>query len=1443
MSLMTVFCGQATFNTRIVGGQEASPGSWPWQVSLQRPGYHFCGGSLINDQWVLTAAHCFDSSISSNSTADLRVYLGRQSHTRPNPNEVSLTVTQIISHPKYNSVTFENDICLLQLSSPVTFTSYIQPVCLAASGSTFFNGTDAWVTGWGNIATNVSLPPPKNLQEVQVPVVGNRQCNCDYGVGSITDNMMCAGLSAGGKDACQGDSGGPLVSKQSGRWIQSGVVSYGDGCALPNFPGIYTRVSQYQSWINSQISSNQPGFITFTSTGTDAVVCGQASINTRIAGGNSVTAGTWPWIASVQVNGSHMCGGTLVAVDSVLSDANCFFSLPVPSQLTVVLGRLNQNSSNPNEVRLNVKSITLSNLTGPNVAVLHLASQPPLNNYIQPICLDNGQTFAVGSTCWAAGWSSGRGGVEQVLQEFQTTVVDCGSTSTSNSICTGFISLDQGDSGGAMMCKLGSSWFQAAVLTVNSTNSARQRRSSPMLSFTKLSYFNKFLSLTLGEFLLPASNTTTTTSTAPLNTRIVGGQEASPGSWPWQVSLHKSGTQFCGGSLISDQWVLTAAHCFTSTSSTADLRVYLGRQSQAGPNPNEVSLTVTQIIRHPKYDSLTTDNDICLLKLSSPVTFTNYIQPVCLAASGSTFFNGTDSWVTGWGNVGTGVSLPSPQTLMEVEVPVVGNRQCNCDYGVGSITDNMMCAGLSAGGKDSCQGDSGGPMVSKQSGRWIQSGVVSFGNGCAKPNFPGVYTRVSQYQSWINSVITSNQPGFITFTSTGTDGDLSVTCPGLPPPPTASTSTTRSPSTTLSSVSSPSTTSTSTTFQTITTPLTNSTTTRSTLANTLCGQAPLNTRIVGGQEASPGSWPWQVSLHKSGTHFCGGSLISDQWVLSAAHCFESYDTSDLVVYLGRQSQEESNPNEVSRTVIQITNNTDYDSSTSENDICLLKLSSPVTFTSYIQPVCLAASGSTFFNGTDSWVTGWGNVAIDESLPSPQTLMEVEVPVVGNRQCNCDYGVGSITDNMMCAGLSAGGKDSCQGDSGGPMVSKQSGRWIQSGVVSFGRGCALPNFPGVYTRVSQYQSWINSVITSNQPGFITFTSTGTDGDLSVTCPDLPPPPTTTTTTTTTSTTRSASTISTSTTTSTTLPSTTSTSTTKSTTLVSSTSTSTTSTLPTFTSATKPVVCGQALMNTRILGGNSVTAGTWPWMASLQVNGSHVCGGTLVSVDAVLSNANCFSSSPVPSQWTVVLGRLNQNGANPNEVRLNVKSITLSNLTESNVAVLRLASQPPLNNYIQPICLDNGQTFAVGSTCWAAGWSSGRGGVEQVLQEFQTTVVDCGSTSTSNSICTGFISLDQGDSGGAMMCKLGSSWFQAAVLTVNSTNSASQTRSSPMLTFTKVGYFEKFLAETVGAFLLPNSNNVTDTTTAATTTSITGGTAAPLSFFLHFLVFITCLCHFL
>ncbi|XP_062382813.1 serine protease 27-like isoform X2 [Sardina pilchardus] len=263
-----------------------------------------------------------------------------------------------------------------------------------------------------------------------------------------------------------------------------------------------------------------------------------------------------------------------------------------------------------------------------------------------------------------------------------------------------------------------------------------------------------------------------------------------------------------------------------------------------------------------------------------------------------------------------------------------------------------------------------------------------------------------------------------------------------------------------------------------------------------CGQAPLNTRMDGGQNAPAEAWPWQASLH-SNSERCGGTLITKDWVISAAHCFSSTSTSSWVVYLGRQSQEGSNPNEVSRTISRIILHPHFNTSTFENDIALLRLSTSVTFTDYIRPVCLAAAGSTFDSGAKTWITGLGTItASGEPQPSPEILQETQFQVVANSDCQEVYSNDIIYSSMICAQLlRQEGENICK-QCGNPLVIKQGSVWVQVGILFLDGTCFERQLPGVFTRVSQYQSWIKSHITSNQPGFVTSEGSGVKGASSL-----------------------------------------------------------------------------------------------------------------------------------------------------------------------------------------------------------------------------------------------------------------------------------------------------------------------------------------------------------
>ncbi|KAF2346485.1 Serine proteases trypsin domain [Trinorchestia longiramus] len=261
----------------------------------------------------------------------------------------------------------------------------------------------------------------------------------------------------------------------------------------------------------------------------------------------------------------------------------------------------------------------------------------------------------------------------------------------------------------------------------------------------------------------PTCFTTTTTSApecqcgAKLDSRIVGGQPATADEYPWMVSLGVgTGGQFCGGTLISNSWIVTAAHCIDDRLSRNPgmLQVGLGYYRLSSPLSSSIKRTARQIIRHSRYNDATLENDIALIRVD-PIDWAENptIRPVCLPDNSNDLYSGSTGIVTGWGTLSSDGS--SSDTLIEVSIPIISNSACKNDLG-DSITSVMLCAGQDAGGVDSCQGDSGGPMVVMDGSNAELVGVVSWGYGCGEPRSPGVYTRVTEFVSWIQTTTSSS---------------------------------------------------------------------------------------------------------------------------------------------------------------------------------------------------------------------------------------------------------------------------------------------------------------------------------------------------------------------------------------------------------------------------------------------------------------------------------------------------------------------------------------------------------------------------------------------------------------------------------------------------------------------------------------------------------------
>lgn len=238
---------------KIVGGEPARENQFPWQVSLDvsyiaDPYYaHFCGGSIYNKRWIVTAAHC----VKGNKPQDIIVSAGSVDLSKA---PIRKNVKQIIIMPGYVAASKGKDIALLKLKSPLVYSESVRKIPLLKDDAFFDNSTKFTVSGWG--ATSEDGPQSLTLRFIEnVPYVDHDTCNLPLSYNDeVLDDMICSGFSGGGKDSCQGDSGGPHVVSTDDGAALSGIVSWGDGCARPLKYGVYSRVSRFAKWVESCVA-------------------------------------------------------------------------------------------------------------------------------------------------------------------------------------------------------------------------------------------------------------------------------------------------------------------------------------------------------------------------------------------------------------------------------------------------------------------------------------------------------------------------------------------------------------------------------------------------------------------------------------------------------------------------------------------------------------------------------------------------------------------------------------------------------------------------------------------------------------------------------------------------------------------------------------------------------------------------------------------------------------------------------------------------------------------------------------------------------------------------------------------------------------------------------------------------------------------------------------
>ncbi|XP_051784067.1 ovochymase-2 [Erpetoichthys calabaricus] len=786
-------------NTRIVNGEPARAHSWPWQVSMQVwPAsqnemifFHNCGGTLIHKSWVLTAAHCFIRY--ADELHRWRMCLGKHNLTVEEPSERCYGVLGIYRHEafQYPEVpTVEYDIALVRLDGEVTASAHISFACLPPADEVLALGRMCYATGWGDETGN-SLAPKvaESLNQVALPVIPFETCKrVDYWWFQVKRSMTCAGYTLPNdlKSVCQGDSGGPFVCQSNNSlWEVHGITSFGPiGCVMNKKPSVFTRTSAYHNWMEQIIKKN---IYDQKSSGCGGAKDLDGSSGSIASMGHPLyysNNGSCTWhiqvptgklvhlqFSNFSLEDSVMCVNDRLSVSDGIGTLGVHCSSNKPADV-ISIGSLLTVTFKSNDKIVDTGFLALWKAVDPSAAPniagcggFFTSNQGEFTSPGWP----NG-TYPTNKICT---WHISRDPAETIHVTFTDFELQ-GANLLGR--CVDYVDVYDGDGENAQ--KLGHFCGITIPPALSSNSSTVVIRFFSGSDGVKKGFRGYWTTNPQPKAVQPWDSISidwpkdcgiphVSPYTSAL--KIVNGEKAIPNSWPWQASLQIRLLPIfpvqhsCGGSLIHEEWLLTAAHCFAQMPNTKLWRVCLGKHNMTALEPTEQCVGIDAIIRHENFlypDFKDMANDIALVHFSSKVNMTQEISPICLPSATASLQEGEMCYATGWGDEKGSTFLYVSKTLNQAALPIIPYDTCSKpEYWADKVHPCMICAGYESPDelKSICQGDSGGPLACPSSFNrklWEVQGIASFTeNGCMVEKKPSVFTRVSFYIDWIEDNI------------------------------------------------------------------------------------------------------------------------------------------------------------------------------------------------------------------------------------------------------------------------------------------------------------------------------------------------------------------------------------------------------------------------------------------------------------------------------------------------------------------------------------------------------------------------------------------------------------------------------------------------------------------------------------------------------------------